>query len=122
MLIGEFEVRQDAQNGVLVSSRRRRLRLRRAFVDPRLPIAAVTAAFHALGAAPPAGPDTPAPDDPLTPATLDAWRDYIRPKGRELQWQRIGWRPSLWQGVLDAHDLRKPILLWAMNGHPMGST
>lgn len=58
----------------------------------------------------------------LTRETFDAWRDYIGPKDEELRWKDIPWRPSLWQAVIDAQHDRKPILLWVMNGHPMGCT
>ena len=46
----------------------------------------------------------------------------ICPAPSELEWMKIGWRPSLWAGVVDAHALKKPILLWTMNGHPLGHT
>lgn len=93
-------------------------------------VPAAAAATHANGAPFPTAAEAALPDAPsdappearLTAATLEYWRDFIRPKERDLKWQRIGWRPSLWQGVLDAHEERKPVLLWVMNGHPMGST
>lgn len=46
----------------------------------------------------------------------------ICPAPSELEWMKIGWEPSLWAGVVDAHALKKPILLWTMNGHPLGHT
>ncbi len=50
------------------------------------------------------------------------YRDMILPKAAETGFEDIGWRASLWQGVLDAQKEDKPILLWAMNGHPLGCT
>ena len=58
----------------------------------------------------------------LTAATFDHWREYIHPNAEELRWQAIPWRASFWQGVVDAQRVHKPVLLWAMNGHPMGCT
>lgn len=46
----------------------------------------------------------------------------ICPAPGELRWQKIGWAPSLWAGVVEAHAQKKPILLWTMNGHPLGLT
>ena len=50
------------------------------------------------------------------------WFDYIRPKESELKWRKIGWRTKLWPAVLEARELNRPILLWTMNGHPLGCT
>ncbi len=44
----------------------------------------------------------------------------ILPAPAELEWQAIGWRQSLAQAVVEARAADKPILLWAMNGHPLG--
>jgi hypothetical protein len=49
-------------------------------------------------------------------------REHVLPDAEELAWQGLGWRASLWQGVVDAQAAGKPILLWAMNGHPLGCT
>lgn len=46
----------------------------------------------------------------------------LRPSAAELAWRRIPWRSTLWRAVVDAHREKKPILLWAMNGHPLGCT
>jgi len=63
-----------------------------------------------------AGQDRPAGTD------LDKWLAFLRPKPEELEWQSIGWRPSLAAAVPEARAARKPILLWAMNGHPLACT
>ena len=70
-------------------------------------------------AAPPAGPTM---SEGLTLGTLDAWHAFIRPSADERRWLDVAWRTSFWQGVLDSQREGKPILLWAMNGHPIGCT
>ena len=49
-------------------------------------------------------------------------RDHVLPDAKDTRWQKIPWRASLWDAVIDANRERKPILLWAMNGHPLGCT
>ena len=46
----------------------------------------------------------------------------ICPEESETKWLAIPWRVSFWQGVQDSQIDGKPILLWAMNGHPLGCT
>jgi hypothetical protein len=46
----------------------------------------------------------------------------ILPKEEELAWQKIAWRSTLGQSVAEAREEDKPILLWAMNGHPLACT
>ena len=58
----------------------------------------------------------------LDAAAYAKWRRFISPKKEETRWSAIAWRPSLWVAVVEANRLRKPILLWAMNGHPFGMT
>lgn len=53
---------------------------------------------------------------------LAEWRAAIAPSDAEREWTTIGWRPSFWQAVLEANRTDKPVLLWAMNGHPLGCT
>ena len=59
--------------------------------------------------------------------TLDAssfrrWFDYIRPNADEQRWRAIPWRPTVWAALVEAQSLDRPILVWAMNGHPMACT
>lgn len=71
--------------------------------------------------APPAvAPATPF--EALTDANLATVRDLILPKPGELAWRDIPWRAALWDGVRDAQGAGKPLLLWAMNGHPLACT
>jgi hypothetical protein len=59
--------------------------------------------------------------------TLDAssfqqWLDYVRPTPSERTWEAIPWRPKLWTALVEAQAADKPVLVWAMNGHPMACT
>lgn len=55
-------------------------------------------------------------------ASIAQVREHVLPDASELAWKALGWRASLWQGVIEAQAAEKPILLWAMNGHPLGCT
>ena len=57
----------------------------------------------------------------LTEKTYKKWRDYIIPK-EDLAWTRIPWRTSFQEGLIEAGEQQKPMLLWVMNGHPLGCT
>ncbi len=46
----------------------------------------------------------------------------IVPAAEELAWRTVPWRAELRTAVLEASRLDKPVLLWAMNGHPLGQT
>lgn len=54
--------------------------------------------------------------------TLAEWRAAIAPSESERRWTSIGWRASFWSAVEESNAVEKPILLWAMNGHPLGCT
>lgn len=70
-----------------------------------------------------AGLAAQAPESRLPkPENLDAWFDFIRPSAEELRWQDIGWCSMFWPAVEEARRLGRPILLWTMNGHPLGCT
>ena len=62
--------------------------------------------------------------DSLTPdaKNLATWADFIRPNADELKYESIGWRNAFWPAVQEARKLGRPILLWTMNGHPLGCT
>ncbi len=53
---------------------------------------------------------------------LRAWIEFIRPAEHERAWEKIGWRNAFWPAVEEARRLGRPILLWTMNGHPLGCT
>jgi hypothetical protein len=58
----------------------------------------------------------------LTEKNVDDIRDFILPSKAESSWKSIPWRSTLWEGVVDAQEEDKPILFWAMNGHPLACT
>jgi hypothetical protein len=58
----------------------------------------------------------------LTDESYEKLRDSIRPTAEELAWNGIDWLPTFWQAVQVAQKEEKPILLWAMNGHPLACT
>ena len=63
-----------------------------------------------------------APVAELTDATYARWRDYVLPTEKDLAYKAIPWRASFWDAVVEAQAKDRPILLWAMNGHPLGCT
>lgn len=66
---------------------------------------------------------TLASDVELDDGNYDAWLQYVRPKQQELAWlTAIPWRPSLWEGAIEANRKQKPLLMWTMNGHPLACT
>ena len=62
--------------------------------------------------------------DPPKPALTDA--EYtsalktIRPAAGEDRYAQIPWLTSLWEARQKAAEQGKPILLWEMDGHPLG--
>jgi hypothetical protein len=54
--------------------------------------------------------------------SMPAWRNHIAPKSAESRWQAIGWRQTVSDGLRDAAVADRPLLLWLMNGHPLGCT
>jgi hypothetical protein len=83
--------------------------------------------FAGLSSAAPARGD---PADPLAKnslpelndGTFQTLLDTILPKKRDLRWQAVPWRASFWDAVLRGAETDRPVLLWAMNGHPLGCT
>ena len=62
----------------------------------------------------------PAPK--LTDESYSAWLKFIRPTPHELKWRDVRWHKALSEAAAEARQLQRPILLWAMNGHPCGET
>jgi hypothetical protein len=44
----------------------------------------------------------------------------VRPNPGEDVFEQIPWRTSLWQARKEAAAVGKPILLWEMDGNPLG--
>ncbi|MCH8148174.1 MAG: hypothetical protein IH987_09325 [Planctomycetes bacterium] len=70
----------------------------------------------------PTSNDFPTSEIQFTEAEFDKWRDLISPTADELAFERIAWSPSLGEGLERASVEQKPLLLWMMNGHPLGRT
>lgn len=79
-----------------------------------IPLAAALVALASAQDAPPSR--VPSEDN------AHAWAAFIRPNEDELGYEAIGWRNSFWPAVEEARELGRPILLWTMNGHPLGCT
>jgi hypothetical protein len=62
------------------------------------------------------------PPAELTDKTFASWRDRIRPQAPARCFETVAWLPTFWDGVMAAQKEDKPILLWAMNGHPLACT
>jgi len=62
-----------------------------------------------------------APEPPLTAQNYEKYRDLILPGARERGWEKIPWRGSFWEGLVEAQKADKPILLWSYGGDPLGS-
>ena len=58
----------------------------------------------------------------LSPDNYEMWKDFIKPTEKELAWSQISWRSTFYDGLIDADNYKKPLLLWVMNGHPLGCT
>ena len=66
--------------------------------------------------------DAPSPTAPaLDPARFEALFNSIKPTKAELRWMEIPWIGTLQHGRDAAVAQQKPMFLWAMNGHPLGT-
>lgn len=74
------------------------------------------------GSTQPATGDLRSREFELRPVDFDKWRDLISPTSDELAFERIPWCPSFSDGLERARVEHKPLLLWMMNGHPLGRT
>ena len=78
------------------------------------------AALALLGGAPRALAQEGAPT--VSATQVEKWHAFVRPDKAEEHWQTLTWHPSLWSAVVAANETNRPVLLWAMNGHPLGCT
>ncbi len=60
--------------------------------------------------------------DPPSPDDFSRLHALIKPKPAEEKWAEIPWLTSLWEARQKAAAEGKPILLWEMDGHPLGCT
>lgn len=87
-------------------------------------MAALTTTLFALAAL--FAPQTAA-DAPQAASAFDAQESavlsaLILPTDDENAWLAIPWRTSLWEARRQAAAAGKPILLWEMDGNPLGCT
>jgi hypothetical protein len=60
--------------------------------------------------------------EPIAPDQFGKLHALIRPSAGEDRWSTIPWNTSLWEARKVAAKEGKPILLWEMDGHPLGCT
>jgi len=60
--------------------------------------------------------------DPVAADQFAGLQKVIRPSADEDRWATIGWHTSLWEARKVAAKEGKPIVLWEMDGHPLGCT
>ena len=58
----------------------------------------------------------------LDDKNLKTWVEFILPSAEDAAWEKLGWRTELHAAAAEARALQRPVLLWAMNGHPCGLT
>ena len=62
----------------------------------------------------------------LAPPKLSAenakFRDLVVPNASEASYRKIPWRTSILQGIVEAQKHDKPVIIYLMNGHPLGCT
>jgi hypothetical protein len=73
-----------------------------------------------LGAALGAGPATGA--EPVRADQFDKLLAVMKPAADEDKWMQVPWRIDLTAARQEAATAGKPLLLWEMDGHPLGCT
>lgn len=56
----------------------------------------------------------------LNDENFERWRDFIQPKAGELAWEEIGWRTTLWGGLMEAQAAQRPVLLQVRDSQAIG--
>ncbi len=59
---------------------------------------------------------------PIAVEQFDKLRTVIKPANNEDKWAAIPWQTSLWEARKLAAEKGKPLLLWEMDGNPLGCT
>ena len=57
----------------------------------------------------------------LTTAEFETLHQQLQPSGDEV-WRSIPWKISMLDAQAAAAREKKPIFIWAMDGHPLGCT
>jgi len=58
--------------------------------------------------------------EPISPKHFSKIHALIRPNAEDEKWNEIPWLSNLWEARQNAAAEGKPILLWEMDGHPLG--
>ena len=58
--------------------------------------------------------------EPISPKHFSKIHALIRPNVEDEKWNEIPWLSNLWEARQNAAAEGKPILLWEMDGHPLG--
>ena len=58
--------------------------------------------------------------EPIKPEQFEKLHALIKPQADEEKFMQIPWRTSLWEARKQAAAQGKPLLLWEMDGHPLG--
>jgi hypothetical protein len=58
----------------------------------------------------------------LTDANYAKLFEQVHPTAAELGWKTVSWIPAVWDGIVEGQKSDRPILMWIMNGHPLGCT
>ena len=51
---------------------------------------------------------------------IDSLKTLIKPRAEEMRWEEIPWQADLWDARKKAAREGKPLMLWEMDGNPMG--
>jgi hypothetical protein len=70
----------------------------------------------------PLGSGYAAAAEPIQAKEFQQLRALIKPHQGEEKWAQIPWLTSLWEARQRAAAEGKPILLWEMDGNPLGCT
>ena len=60
--------------------------------------------------------------EPVSPAKFEKLFTLLQPTAEESKWLQIPWRTDLTAARQEAAAAGKPLLLWEMDGHPLGCT
>ena len=60
--------------------------------------------------------------DPGGDDAFDKQVAAIIPSAEDLVWRSVPWLTEFRTALIEAAKLDRPVLLWAMNGHPLGQT
>jgi hypothetical protein len=58
--------------------------------------------------------------EPIKPEQFGKLHALIKPRNDEEKWLQVPWLTSLWDARQKAAREGKPILIWEMDGHPLG--